>query len=114
MPTATRLTLLEEFTLDDRSGPLTPEFSIDAGLRNEVASRGLIGETRAYARGAHRFTGQTRDALLDERGRAWAVTEDALAGPEGERLPRLPGELAYWFAWFAFFPTTELYGATSK
>ena len=111
MPTATRLTLLEEFTLDDRSGPLTPEFSIDAGLRNEVASRGLIGETRAYARGAHRFTGQTRDALLDERGRPWAVTEDALAGPEGERLPRLPGELAFWFGWFAFFPTSEIYGA---
>lgn len=110
MPTATRLTLLEEFTLDDRSGPITPEFSIDAELRNEVASRGLIGETRAYARGAQRFKGQTRDALLDERGRAWKVTEEALIGPGGERLARLPGELAYWFGWFAFFPTTEIYG----
>lgn len=110
MPTATRLTLLEEFTLDERSGPITPEISIDAELRNEVASRGLIGETRAYARGAQRFKGQTRDALLDERGRLWKVTEDALIGPGGERLARLPGELAYWFGWFAFFPTTELYG----
>jgi hypothetical protein len=111
MPTATRLTLLEEFTLDERSGPLTPEISIDAELRNEVASRGLIGETRAYERGAHRFEGQTRDALLDERGRAWKVTEEALVGPAGERLARLPGELAYWFGWFAFFPQTEVYGA---
>jgi hypothetical protein len=111
MPTATRLTLLEEFTLDERSGPLTPEISIDAELRNEVASRGLIGETRAYERGAHRFEGQTRDALLDERGRAWKVTEEALVGPAGERLARLPGELAYWFGWFAFFPQTVVYGA---
>jgi hypothetical protein len=111
MPTATRLTLLEEFTLDERSGPLTPEFTIDTELRNEVASRGLIGETRAYERGAHRFEGQTRDALLDERGRAWKVTEEALVGPAGERLARLPGELAYWFGWFAFFPQTEVYGA---
>ncbi len=114
MPTVTRLTLLEEFTLDDRSGPITPEYSIDAGLRNEVASRGLIGETRAYERGAHRFKGATRDALLDDRGRPWKVTEEALLGPGDERLARLPGELAYWFGWFAFFPTTELYGATSK
>jgi hypothetical protein len=114
MPTATRLTLLEEFTLDDRSGPLTPEISIDAGLRNEVASRGLIGETRAYARGNHRFTGQMRDALLDDKGRAWRITEEALVGPGGERLPRLAGELAYWFGWFAFFPQTEVYGSATR
>ena len=110
MPTATRLALLEDYTNDPRRGPLTGEHSIDAALRNEVASRGLIGETRAYARGAHRFRAQARDALLDERGRPWHVTEEALIGPQGERLVRLPGELAYWFGWFAFFPTTELYG----
>jgi hypothetical protein len=110
MPTRTRLTLLEEFTLDERSGPLTPEYGIDAALRNDVASRGLIGETRAYERGAHRFVAQTRDALLDTGGRSWQVTEEALIGPGGERLQRLPGELAYWFGWFAFYPTTELFG----
>lgn len=114
MPTATRLTLLEEFTLDERSGPLTPEFTIDAELRSEVASRGLIGETRAYERGAQRFTRQAGDALLDERGRPWKVTEEALVGPGGERLPRLPGELAYWFGWFAFFPQTEVYGSATR
>ncbi|MEX2197928.1 MAG: DUF3179 domain-containing protein [Burkholderiales bacterium] len=114
MPTATRLTLLEEFTLDDRSGPLTFDTSLDAALRDEVASRGLIGETRAYERGAYRFTGQTRDALLDERGRAWRLTEEALIGPDGERLPRLAGELAYWFGWFAFFPQTEVYGSALR
>jgi hypothetical protein len=110
MPTATRLALLEEHTADERSGPLGGGHSISAELRNEVAVRGLIGETRAYARGAHRFRAQGRDALADERGRTWRVTEEALAGPDGERLARIPGELAYWFGWFAFFPTTELYG----
>jgi hypothetical protein len=114
MPAATRLTLLEEFTLDERSGPLTPESTIDAALRNEVASRGLIGETRAYERGTQRFTGPTREALLDERGRRWRVTEEALLGPGGERLARLPGELAYWFGWFAFFPQTEVYGSATR
>jgi hypothetical protein len=112
MPTATRLALLEENTGDQFSGPLTLENRIDAELRNEVASRGLIGETRAYQRAGHRFSaGATRDELRDERGRAWRATEEALVGPAGEQLPRLAGELAYRFGWYAFFPNTELYGA---
>ncbi len=111
MPTATRLALLEDFTNDRFSGPLTPENLIDAALRNQVASRGLIGETRAYERGGRSFRPSgSRDALLDEKGGSWRVTEEALLGPAGERLARLAGELAYWFGWFAFFPQTELYG----
>ena len=38
------------------------------------------------------------------------VTEEALLGPESETLPRLPGHLAYWFGWYAFFPKTLVYG----
>jgi hypothetical protein len=114
MPTATRLALLEEHAVDETFGPLTRENLIDAELRNQVASRGLIGETRAYERGARRFrAGPSRDALLDERGQEWKATEEALLGPGGERLPRVAGELAYWFGWFAFFPKTELYGGAA-
>jgi hypothetical protein len=110
MPVATRLALLEEHTLDRFSGPLTPENLFDAELRDVVASRGLAGETRAYERGEVRFRGASGDSLLDEGGRAWRITEEALLGPAGVRLPRIAGELAYWFGWFAFFPRTELYG----
>lgn len=112
MPTATRLPILDDFTADARHAPLRTEDLIDPRLRNAVASRGLAGDTRAYERGSHRFVARSRDALADGRGRAWRVTEDALVGPDGERLPRLPGHLAYWFGWFAFFPATELYGGT--
>ena len=38
------------------------------------------------------------------------MTEDALLGPEGETLARLPGHLAYWFGWFSFYPRTQIYG----
>jgi hypothetical protein len=51
--------------------------------------------------------------ILDDSGREWQVTEEALMGPEGETLPRLGGHLAYWFGWFAFFPNTQVYGVST-
>jgi hypothetical protein len=69
------------------------------------------GEVRAYNRGEHTFTsGPDLGAVLDEDGRSWRVTEDALVGPDGEAAPRLGGHLAYWFGWYAFFPQTLVYG----
>ena len=53
------------------------------------------------------------DVILDDSGREWQVTEEALMGPEGETLPRLGGHLAYWFGWFAFFPNTQVYGVST-
>lgn len=70
------------------------------------------GEVRAYERSDHIFTPANPlqpDRLQDEAGRLWQVTEEALLGPQGERLARLPGRLAYWFGWFTFFPQTDVY-----
>ncbi len=68
-------------------------------------------EVRAFARGGERFTiGPVPGIVLDASGRPWRVTEDALVGPYGLRAPRVPGFLAYWFAWYAFFPQTLIYG----
>ena len=68
-------------------------------------------EVRAFERGPHTFA-PTADAntLRDEAGAAWQVSEDALRGPGGALLPRLPAHLAYWFGWFNFFPHTSIYG----
>jgi Protein of unknown function (DUF3179) len=110
MPTEARLTLLSERTSDARQGSQADKGHFTPDLRNEVAQRGLIGETRAYERGAHSFTASSRkDELLDEHGHAWRITEDALISPDGQRLVRLGGHLSYWFGWFAFFPKTEVY-----
>ena len=69
------------------------------------------GEVRAYQRGGHTFSpGPGPDEVIDERGRLWHVTEEALTGPGGETVPRLNGHLAYWFGWFSFFPNTLVYG----
>ncbi|MBK8904346.1 MAG: DUF3179 domain-containing protein [Anaerolineaceae bacterium] len=67
-------------------------------------------EIRAFARGEHSFAPGPDDfTVLDEDGRSWQVTEEALVGPDGETLARINGHLAYWFGWYAFYPETELY-----
>ena len=41
-------------------------------------------------------------------GHDWQIREDALVGPDGARLPRLPGHIAYWFAWQGFIDGAPL------
>jgi Protein of unknown function (DUF3179) len=72
----------------------------------------LIGGARAYRADGHRFArGASPEELVDADGGRWRVTEDDLIGPKGEHLPRLPGHVAYWFAWSGFFEDAELGGA---
>jgi hypothetical protein len=73
----------------------------------------LIGDpqgrgARAYRADGHRFArGATADELIagDER---WRISEDGLIGPAGKSLPRLPGHVAYWFAWAGYFENAVL------
>ncbi len=52
----------------------------------------------------------SRPERLVANGETWCVEEEALAGPNGERLARLPGHIAYWFAWSGFKAGAPLYG----
>ena len=79
---------------------------LDVVLIGNAATRTV----RAYGAGGREF-----DAVADpiERvvagGEIWSVEEDALVGTSGQRLPRLSGHIAYWFAWKGFKPDAELY-----
>ncbi|WP_298914239.1 DUF3179 domain-containing protein [uncultured Roseobacter sp.] len=53
---------------------------------------------RAYERGNHTFE-LSSGGLKAADGSEWIITEDALVGPDGTRLPRVAGHIAYWFAW---------------
>ena len=68
------------------------------------------GAVRAYESKDHRFEladgGELRHA---ESGDTWTVSEEALTSPTGESLQRIAGHNAYWFGWYAFFPSTEIY-----
>ncbi len=70
------------------------------------------GAVRAYESDGRRFKRGSKDGELIEEGSgsAWKVTEDSLLDESGSlQLPRLPGHNAYWFGWYAFYPTTDLY-----
>ena len=71
---------------------------------------------RAFQRGGHRFVEVRKEAgtavLLDDAGQKWRLEEDGLVSTAGttERLPRLPSRNSYWFGWYSFYPSTEVYG----
>lgn len=48
------------------------------------------------------------DSLVDGHGRTWNRKGLALEGSEGERLPAASFYEVMWFAWYAFYPETEL------
>ncbi|MEO9574722.1 MAG: DUF3179 domain-containing protein [Lentilitoribacter sp.] len=63
----------------------------------------LVGDAdarsvRAYERGARTFT-PAAGRIKDQDGVEWSVTESAVVGPDGTRLPRVAGHISYWFAW---------------
>lgn len=98
-----------------KAWPLTafeaePVINDQVGLSDVV----LIGDAqtrtvRAYARDGQVFSG---DAInLVGPGGTWSLTEEALLGPKGERLPRMPGHVSYWFAWDGYLGAeSALYG----
>jgi len=109
-----------------RAGPSAKAYPVERILRERVVNDRLgevelvligdqkSGAVRAYRRDGRTFSpGRDDRELRDASGRAWRITEEALI-PESEgssRLDRLPGHIALWFAWYGFFPQTEVYAA---
>jgi hypothetical protein len=88
-------------------------------INDAVGSRAvvLIGDAetrsvRAYQRGGHSFEVTVEEHWLRGPDGLWRVTEEALLGPDGARLARVPGHIAYWFAWDGYLGVqSELYEA---
>ena len=82
-----------------------------AGARSDVEEflastleRYATWTRRAYERGDRSFMKAARPGeLQDGEGGTWRVTEAALEGPDGARLPRVAGRLSYWFAWDGYW-----------
>ncbi len=70
------------------------------GTRNVVLIGDALTRTvRAFDRGDRTFEAAKTDSDLVGPDGTWKITEDALVGPGGTRLARVPGHISYWFAW---------------
>ena len=75
----------------------------------------LIGDAATRTVRAYRAGGRTFEAAAGGPGQlaagaeTWRVEEEALVGEDGERLARLPGHIAYWFAWSGFRADAPLF-----
>ena len=83
-------------------------------FRTEFAGRTLTvltspaGANRIFSTDDRTFVSLVQeDQVVDDGGRNWKVTEDALVS-EDVRLARIPAYRAFWFGWFAQFPGTRL------
>lgn len=94
-------------------------FAGGAVINDEVGRRWivLVGDAatrtvRAYDRGDRSFETAEDANLLKSGDGYWRIGEEALTGPDGTRLSRVPGHIAYWFAWNSYLGAqTEVYGA---
>ena len=86
-----------------------PVINDRVGFVNVVLIGNADSQTvRAYERGEATFSGNT--SQLNGPEGIWQVSETALLGPDGQRLPRIPGHVAYWFAWDGYLGAkSELY-----
>ena len=73
----------------------------------------LIGDAKSRTVRAYRSAGKKFEQAgtdlntVKHDGQIWQVTESALIGPEGSGLARLPGHLAYWFAWSGYLDKAD-------
>ena len=79
--------------------------------RNLVVVTSAEGANRVYDAQDVRFVRHVDEQrVTDQMGRAWRITEEALAldsAPSVQRV-RVPAQRAFWFGWYAQFPDTEL------
>ena len=75
----------------------------------------LVGVSKSRTAWAYKSDGASFDfdtpridRLRTDAGE-WRITEDALVGPDGQKLERLPGHIAFWFAWSGYKPKAAYY-----
>jgi len=94
-------------------------FAGGAVINDRVGQRQvvLVGDAatrtvRAYDRGGRSFEAAEDGSQLKSGGGYWQIGEEALTGPDGTKLPRVPGHIAYWFAWNGYLGAeSEVYSA---
>ncbi len=93
----------------------------DTPVINDIAgaiSLTLVGNAASRTVRAYRTDGRVFEKTNDPRqlvanGETWVVSEEALTNARGKSFSRLPGHIAYWFAWSGYLGDSgELAGVT--
>jgi hypothetical protein len=94
-----------------QSSPIVNDRIADTDL--VVIAEAKTLSVRAYERKGQRFVAMRGNRrLVDSEQNEWLLSEEKLLRVKDQQaLLRLPGHLAYWFAWYAFFPNSEAYEA---
>ncbi len=99
----------EQLAIDAEFLAKTPVYHDRIGREALVVLTDRSGANRVYAAAGVSFASWDGDASARDRdGRAWAVHEDGLIGPAGQKLARLPAHRAFWFGWYSQYPSTRL------
>ena len=80
----------------------------ELGRRRFVVFTDASGANRVYATDNLRFVAADDNTARTADGRRFDIGEEALAGPAGRSLKRLPAHRAFWFGWYAANPGTRL------
>lgn len=97
-------------------------FKSKAVINDTVGSRNvvLVGDAatrtvRAYTRGTYEFEGSRQAGRVTGPGGEWVAGEAFLTSPSGEKLPRAPGHISYWFAWDGYLGVnSDLYKSEGR
>lgn len=82
--------------------------------QDQIAGQNIVivtepnGASRAYAIHQEQFKSYKKGILKDSKDQEWQITQEALIGPKGNRLLRLPAHESFWFAWINVFPDTRI------
>lgn len=93
----------------DKAWPLsrfakTPVINDTAGvLQLTLVGNPKTQTVRAFQTRGEVFEAGPRRGAVRLGDNDWLVTEDALVGPDGKTFSRLPGHVAYWFAWSGYY-----------
>ncbi len=101
---------------DEKAWPLSA-FAGGRVINDSLGERDIVlignAETRtvrAYEAGGRDFTAVPETTQqIEGGGEVWQVEEEALVGATGTRLARLPGHIAYWFAWSGYKGSAPFY-----
>ena len=99
----------DQLAIDTAFLDQNPIYTDQVGIQDVLVLTDKTGANRVYAPEGKVFASYDRnDVLIDDKGAEWQLTEQALIGPSGQRLERLPYHRAFWFGWRAAFPQTRL------